>query len=68
MDSPKRRSPLRSFALGGLLAAGTIATARRLKNPTRRPREAPAGLAAFEDAPCFRELAKDSHEAALPVD
>jgi hypothetical protein len=56
MDSPKRRSPLRSFALGGLLAAGTIATARRLRNPSRRPHEAPAGLAAFEDAPCFLEI------------
>jgi hypothetical protein len=56
MDSPKRRSPLRSFALGGLVAAGTIATARRLRSPSRRPRDAPAGLAAFEDAPCFLEV------------
>ncbi len=56
MDGPKRRSPLRSFALGGLFAAGTIATARRLRSPSRRPRDAPAGLAAFEDAPCFLEI------------
>ena len=68
MDSPKRRSPLRSFALGGLLAAGTIATARRLKNPSRPPREAPAGLAAFEDAPCFLEITKDHREAANPAE
>ena len=58
MEEPRRRrfgrrSPLRSFALGGLVgAAGTIATVRRL----RRPRPA-AGLAAFEDAPCFLEAA-----------
>ena len=49
--------PLRSFALGGLVgAAGTIATARRLRGRSRRPRDAPAGLAAFEDAPCFLEV------------
>lgn len=48
-----RRSPLRSFALGGLVgAAGTIATVRRLR---RAQRPGPAGLAAFEGAPCFRE-------------
>ena len=69
MDEPKRRgpfgrsglgrhrierqSPFRSFALGGLVgAAGTIATVRRLRRSTYRPA---AGLAAFEDAPCFRE-------------
>ena len=36
--------------------AGAIATGRRLKTPSRRPRDAPAGLAAFEDAPCFLEV------------
>ena len=57
MDGPKQRSPLRSFALGSLLgAAGAIATVRRLRAPSRRPRDAPAGLAAFEDAPCFLEI------------
>ena len=55
MDGQRRRSPLRSFALGGLVgAAGAIATARRLR--TRRPRHAAAGLAAFEDAPCYLEV------------
>jgi hypothetical protein len=50
------RGPLRSFALGGLVgAAGTIATVRRLRRASLRPRTA-AGLAAFEDAPCFREI------------
>ena len=61
MDDGKRRrssrSRLRSFALGGLVGvAGTVAAARRLGRPSRRPRDAPAGLAAFEDAPCFLEL------------
>jgi hypothetical protein len=50
------RGPLRSFALGGLVgAAGTIATVRRLRRMPLRPRAA-TGLAAFEDAPCFREI------------
>jgi hypothetical protein len=57
VDGERRRSPLRSFALGGLVgAAGAIAAVRRLKTPSRRPRNAPGGLAAFEDAPCFREV------------
>jgi hypothetical protein len=57
MDGAGRGSKLRSFAIGSLVgAAGAIATARRVSRPTRRPRNAPAGLAAFEDAPCFLEL------------
>src|SRR3954447_13634271 len=57
MDGQSRRSRLRCFALGGVRgAAGTIATVRRLRRPSRRPREAQAGLAAFEDAPCFLEV------------
>jgi hypothetical protein len=55
VDGHRRRSPLRSFALGGVVgAAGAIATVARLR--TRRPRSAAAGLAAFEDAPCFLEV------------
>jgi len=57
MDDENRRKRLRSFVLGGLVgAAGTMATVRRLRNPSRRPRDAQAGLAAFEDAPCFLEV------------
>ncbi|MDP9286334.1 MAG: hypothetical protein M3P41_15465 [Actinomycetota bacterium] len=57
MDGSARGSRLRSFAIGGLVgAAGAIATVRRASRPSRRPRSAPAGLAAFEDAPCFLEL------------
>lgn len=55
--SAARRKRLRSFAIGGLLgAAGALATARRASQRSRRPRNAPAGLAAFEDAPCFLEI------------
>ncbi len=57
MDSPDRGRKLRSFAIGGLVgAAGAIATVRRASRPSNRSRNAPAGLAAFEDAPCFTEF------------
>jgi hypothetical protein len=57
MDGTDRGSKLRSFAIGGLVgAAGAIATVRRASRRSPRPRNAPAGLAAFEDAPCFLEL------------
>jgi hypothetical protein len=61
-ESRKRRTRLRSFAIGGVVgAAGTIATVRRL----RRSRDAgtTAGLAAFESAPCFEELHAHGTEA-----
>ena len=47
---------MRSFVLGGLLgaSAAVLATVRRRRGLTRRA-VAPAGLAAFEDAPCYQE-------------
>ncbi|HEY4349236.1 MAG TPA: hypothetical protein VGM80_16795 [Gaiellaceae bacterium] len=80
MDGPKRRrrfgqpgsfrkkGPLRSFALGGLVgAAGTIATVRRLRRTSARMGVA-GGLAAFEDAPCFREIVeREGHGTADPA-
>ena len=57
MDGVGRRSKLRSFAIGSLVgAAGAVATVRRGSTRSRRPRDAPGGLAAFEDAPCFLEI------------
>jgi hypothetical protein len=53
MDGVGRGSKIRSFAIGSLVgAAGAIATVRRA---SRRTRTRPAGLGAFEDAPCFLE-------------
>jgi hypothetical protein len=50
----RNRDRLRSFVLGGLLgASAAIATARRRRTPPRR--QLPGGLAAFEQAPCYRE-------------
>jgi hypothetical protein len=55
MDGESNRSRIRSFLIGGVVgAAGAIAAARRLR-PRPRRRETPAGLAAFESAPCYRE-------------
>ena len=53
----RKRDRLRSFLIGGVVGAGAaVAAGRRLRPKPRRPRESPAGLAAFEGAPCYREL------------
>jgi hypothetical protein len=53
MDEGSRRDRLRSFLLGGLVGASAVLAAARRKRP--RARRTPAGLAAFEDAPCYGE-------------
>jgi hypothetical protein len=64
VDGLERRRRIRSFALGGLVgAAGAAAAFRRVRASERRRRDAPAGLAAFEDAPCFHELAEQRTRA-----
>ncbi len=57
MDGERKRDRLQSFALGGLLGASAAIAAARRRRPRRRPqRQTPAGLAAFEGAPCYREV------------
>jgi uncharacterized membrane protein (DUF4010 family) len=57
MELAGRARKLRTFAIGGLVgAAGAVAAVRRASRGSRRPRDSPAGLAAFEDAPCFLEI------------
>ena len=60
MDGEDKRGRARSFLLGGLLgASAAVATARRRRDVSKRLRDRrlhPAGLAAFESAPCFQEL------------
>jgi hypothetical protein len=53
-----RRRRLRPFLLGGLVGSiAGLAAAGRMKVRARpRERETPAGLAAFEEAPCYEEL------------
>lgn len=55
MHEEQRHDRLRSFVLGGLVGASAALAAGRRRRPKAR-RQAPAGLAAFEDAPCYREL------------
>jgi hypothetical protein len=53
MDGEQRRSRIRSFVLGGLLGASAVLATVRRRRAARGP--APVGLAAFEEAPCFKE-------------
>jgi hypothetical protein len=57
MDGEDRGSRLSSFVLGGVLgASAALAAARRRRPRRRRERGTPQGLAAFEGAPCYREI------------
>jgi hypothetical protein len=57
MDGEARARRLRSFLLGGLLgASAAFSVARRRR---RRRRREPAGLAAFEGAPCYQETREE---------
>ena len=50
-----RRQRARSFVLGGIVGASAVAAGlRRARRRRRRPVQ--TGLAAFESAPCYREL------------
>jgi len=68
MDDEARRGRARSFLLGGLVgASAAVAAARRRRDLARRQRERrlhPAGLAAFEDAPCFKELLDEEEQTS----
>ncbi len=55
MDEERKRDRLRSFVIGSMVGAGAVIAARRGKSKPRT-RPTPVGLAAFEDAPCYREL------------
>jgi hypothetical protein len=53
MDDDARRSRLRDLLIGGALGAvAALAAVRRRRAPVRTTT---AGLAAFEEAPCYRE-------------
>jgi len=52
----RKRDRMRSFVIGGIVGAGAAVAAGRRLRPRPRHRQTPAGLAAFEGAPCYREL------------
>jgi hypothetical protein len=60
MDGERKRDRLRSFLIGGVVGASAMAAAARRRRRRRRP--GPAGLAAFEDAPCYREIVEAERE------
>jgi len=57
VDGEDRRGErVRSFVYGALLGASAAVAAARRRRPIRsQSRATPAGLAAFEDAPCYQE-------------
>lgn len=65
-DGDDRLGRARSFLIGGVLgASAALATARRRREVAQRRRRRilhPAGLAAFEGAPCYRELLAEEAE------
>jgi hypothetical protein len=68
MDREDRGSRVRSFLIGGVVgASAAVATARRRRELARRRparQQAPAGLAAFEGAPCYREIVAEEGRQA----
>jgi hypothetical protein len=62
MDGEQKDGRLRSFLLGGLVGASAAIAAARRKRP--RPRPVQAGLAAFEEAPCYRETVERERESS----
>lgn len=68
MDGEDRGGRARSFVLGSLVgASAAIATVRRRRELTRRRRArraTPLGLAAFDGAPCHRELIAEEERQA----
>jgi len=63
MQGEGARGRARDFLIGGLVGASAAVAAARRRRMVRRRREQrlerPAGLAAFEGAPCFEELLDD---------
>ncbi len=60
MEAERKRGRAVDFLLGGIVgASAAVATARRgrrLRRLREERLERPAGLGAFEGAPCFEEL------------
>ena len=55
---------MRTFVLGGVLGASAALAAIDRRRRLQRRRGRPRGLAAFESAPCYRELLDREHDEA----
>jgi hypothetical protein len=63
MDGGNGRGRLRTFLLGGLVGASAVIAAARRRQTQAVATLPPRGLAAFEDAPCYREqVARDEQQ------
>jgi hypothetical protein len=62
MEGEKRRDSVRTFLLGGILGASAAVAAIDRRRRIQRRRGRPRGLAAFESAPCYRELLDQEQE------
>ena len=68
MDGDSGRSRFSSFVLGGLVGASAAIAAANRRRPRRTPpRRSPQGLAAFEGAPCYREIVERERELESDV-
>ncbi|HEY6584305.1 MAG TPA: hypothetical protein VIZ29_05615 [Gaiellaceae bacterium] len=64
MDDEARARRLRSFLLGGLVGASAAVSVASRRRRRRRRRHHPAGLAAFEGAPCYQETLEERDRRA----
>lgn len=56
LTDPDRRERVKALLIGGVVGASAALAAARRRRPAPAPqRPHPVGLAAFEDAPCYRE-------------
>lgn len=62
MDDEQRRGGMRAFLLGGLFGASAALAAIGRRKRAQQRRGRPRGLAAFESAPCYRELLESERE------
>jgi len=64
VDGEQRRERMRTFLLGGLFGASAAVAALDRRRRIQRRRGRPRGLAAFESAPCYRELLDREQDGA----
>jgi len=66
VDEEQRRGGLKAFLLGGLVGASAALAAIGRRRRAQQRRGRPRGLAAFESAPCYRELLDREREQSDP--